>query len=415
MTKIMSLRAREILDSRGNPTLEVNLTTPGAEGRASVPSGASVGAHEALELRDGDEQRYSGLGVRTAVANINEEIAAALRDREFDQSSFDAFLIALDGTENKSRLGANALIGASMAFARAAAGEQNIPLYRYLGNCTGQSRFSMPLPAFNVLNGGKHADNGIAVQEFMLLPVLPGKTAERVETVARIIAVLKKKLREKGLETGLGDEGGFAPRLNSTEEALDILVSAIAEAGYTVDEIKIGIDTAASGLYRGGSYVLDPKDSPRTLGGAEMLAWYEELSSRYPLVSIEDPFAEDDWEKFAELRKKLAGRVRVVGDDLTVTSAARIEEGARRGAVDTVIIKPNQVGTLTETFAAISAARKAGMELFASHRSGETTDAFIADLAVGASCEYIKTGSLARGERVCKYNRLMEIEEERAS
>ena len=338
-----------------------------------------------------------------------------MKGKEFHQRELDDFLIKLDGTENKSRLGANTLIGASMAFARAAAGEQGVPLFRYLGNSMGQNLFSMPIPAFNVLNGGKHADNGIAVQEFMLIPVSPARIAKRIEVIAGVIAALKKKLRAQGFETGVGDEGGFAPRLGSTEEALDLLVSAITEAGYTTDDIKIGIDVAASGLYREGVYALDPKDSPRTLGSAEMLVWYEELSRRYPLISIEDPFAEDDWENFAELRKKLAGRVRVVGDDLTVTSAARIEEGARRGAVDTVIIKPNQVGTLTETFAAIAAARKAGLELFASHRSGETADAFIADLAVGASCEYIKAGSLARGERVCKYNRLVEIEEELAS
>jgi len=412
MTKISALHAREILDSRGNPTLDVCISAARVEGQASVPSGASVGSHEALELRDGDKGRYGGKGVLKAVRNINEEVTAALVGKDFDQRSLDEFLITLDGTPNKSRLGGNTLIGISMAFARAAAAEQGVALYRYLGDLMDKKTFSIPMPTFNVLNGGKHANNGLSVQECMLIPVGFSHIAERLEAVAAVIDVLKKELRSAGYDTGLGDEGGFAPRLHSSEEALDLLVAAITEAGHTTEQIKLGIDVAASGLLKDGSYLMDPEASPRTFSAVDMLAWYVSLADRYPLVSIEDGFAEDDWEDFAALKSKLEGRARIVGDDLLVTNAARIETAAKRKAVDTVIIKPNQAGTITETAAALRAARGAGMSTCASHRSGETNDTFIADLAVGFGCEYIKAGSLAREERVAKYNRLSEIEEE---
>ncbi len=409
MAKIESLKAREILDSRGNPTIEVTLTTSRAEARASAPSGMSTGRREAAELRDGDQDRFAGLGVRRAAAGAEGEIAQALIGKTFDQQELDALLIELDGTERRSRLGANTLIAVSMAFARAEAAEQGLPLYRHLNGLLGLGECALPSPAFNVLNGGRHAMDGLAIQEFLVIAEGARSFSERIEAASALIASLKDLLRRAGLDTGMGDEGGFAPRLASTEEALDMLAAAAREAlrgGFS-----FGIDAAASGLWREGAYHLGGKPE-KIFSPAELKDWYLGLAGRYPLRYLEDPFEEDDLENTATLREALGGKALVVGDDLTVTSASRIREAAERRAVSAVIIKPNQIGTVTETLEAIRAAREEGLALCASHRSGETNDAFIADLAVAAAAEHIKAGSLARGERVAKYNRLAEIEEE---
>ena len=410
MAIIISIIAREILDSRGEPTIEVELATERARGRASVPAGASVGAHEALELRDGDSERYRGRGVLKAVANVSGEIAREMVGKEFDQTSLDEFLIKLDGTPNKSRLGANALLGVSIAFARAAAAEQDAELFSYLGSLDERNSFLLPQPAFNVLNGGAHAANGLDIQEYMLLPIAFTSVAEKVRVAGDCINALKVLLEEQGYDTGLGDEGGFAPRLGSNEEALDLLVAAIARAGYTADQIKIALDVAASQLYKDGAYLLRAGGEKR-LNSEDMLAWYTRLVETYPIISIEDAFSEDDLEGFAALRAALGDHILVVGDDLTVTDTRRIRQASEARAVNAVIIKPNQIGTLSEALAALRAAKKNGWKVWASHRSGETDDTFIADFAVGLSADYLKAGSLAREERVAKYNRLMEIEE----
>lgn len=410
MALITKLSAREILDSRGEPTIEVELATEGASVRASVPAGASVGAYEALDLRDGDLERYRGRGVLKAVANVDGEIAQNLIGRDFNQQSLDDCLITLDGTSNKSRLGANALLGVSIAFARATAAEQSIELFSYLGSLDGRSTFSLPQPAFNVLNGGAHADNGLDIQEYMLVPVAFSTVTEKVRVADDCIVALKALLQEKGYDVGLGDEGGFAPRLDSNEEALDLLVVAIVRAGYTTDKIKIALDVAATQLYKDGMYVLIAGGEKR-LSREEMLAWYKDLIQKYPIISIEDGFAEDDWEGFVALSAVLDDRVLVVGDDLTVTNTSRIARAAAARAANALIVKPNQIGTVSETLAAIQMARASGWKIWASHRSGETDDTFIADLAVGLSVDYLKAGSLAREERIIKYNRLMEIEE----
>lgn len=410
MGKIRTIQAREILDSRGEPTLEIDLTTDSTAARASVPSGASVGAYEAHELRDGDPERYRGRGVQKAVSLVNGEIAEAVAGRDFDQRSLDDFLIKFDGTKDKSRLGANSILGVSLAFARAQAQEQKVELYEYLGSLDGRTKFALPQPSFNVLNGGKHAHSGLDIQEFMLVPVAFPTIAEKIRAAAEIIAKLKEALEKKGYETGLGDEGGFAPKLGSNEEALHFLVQAIQSAGYTTEQVKIAIDAAATSFYQNGSYVLSVGGGKKTLDRAGMLLWYQDLVARFPIVSIEDGFAEDDFDGFVALSKAMGNKVMLVGDDLTVTNVGRIELAVKAGAANALLVKPNQVGTVTETLAAIHAARAAGWKCFASHRSGETDDTFIADLAVGFGCEYIKAGSLMREERVGKYNRLMEIE-----
>jgi len=405
MAKIVSISAREILDSRGEPTLEVVVVTGGGRGTASVPAGASTGSHEAKELRDGDAARYGGRGVLKAVAGVGGEISAAFAGKEFDQHSLDEALVALDGTPQKERLGGNALLGVSLAFARACAAGAGVPLWRHIGSLAGRGSFSLPTPMANVLNGGKHTRNGLALQEFMIVPEDSAGLSDAMPVLRACIAALRAILLEKNLEVGLGDEGGFAPRVAGAEEALDLLMQCVERAGAT-GRMKLALDAAASSFYENGSYV--PRAGQR-LDRARMVGWYAELAARYPLLSIEDPFAEDDTEGFAALRAALPSAVKVVGDDLTVTNAARIAQAAAAHAADAVILKPNQAGTLTEALAAAAAAREAGWMLIASHRSGETNDDFIADFAVGAGAAFIKAGSLARGERVAKYNRLLAI------
>lgn len=407
MATIHATRAREIQDSRGNPTIEVELETRTVRATASVPSGASVGTHEALELRDSD-----GRGVLKAIAQVNELIAAAVIGKEFDQQSLDTFLCELDGTPNKSRLGANAILAVSIAFARAQAQEEGIELYAYLGALDGRNTYLVPQPLYNVLNGGKHAHHGIDIQECMLAPSGFSSVRERVAVAKKCMVALQSALEEKGYGTLMGDEGGFAPTLQSNEEALDLLIFAIAEAGYTTDQIKIALDIAASSLYKDGSYVLHAGGHKQVVSRYEMLDWYAGIAKKYPLISIEDGFAEDDWDGFTALQRELGDTLSIVGDDLTVTSVARIGAAVERKAVNACIIKPNQIGTITETISAVRAARTAGWKVFASHRSGETLDTFIADFAVGLSCDYLKAGAPTRSERMVKYNRLMEIEEQ---
>jgi enolase len=429
MSKIKSLKAREIIDSRGNPTVEVLCELEsGAKVVAAVPSGASTGIHEALELRDGDKKRYNGLGVFNAVKNINGEIFNHVKGKELDQKSLDQSLIKLDGTANKSRLGANAILGVSLAFARACAKENGIELYEYLNNLglsdSQDSRLrgndkkindnkvlNLPQPAFNIINGGKHADSGLDIQEFMLIPRDFSSFKEKVRAASEIISSLKKILKGKGCVVSVGDEGGFAPQLSSNEEAFDLIVQAIKDAGYTLDKVKIGIDSAASSFYKDGKYNLRIAGKEKKMSSDEMVDWYETLTKKYPIISIEDGLAEDDFDGFAKLTAKLGDKVTIVGDDLTVTNVKRIQMAIEKKAINSVLIKVNQIGTLTETIEAIQLTKKQGWIPFVSHRSGETTDTFIADLAVGLSCPFIKSGSLVRGERVCKYNRLMEVEE----
>lgn len=408
--KITSLEASEILDSRGNPTVEVVIGLGEFEATSSVPSGASTGVHEALELRDGDKARYGGAGVLKAVSNINEEIKKSLIGKEFDQRGLDEFLIELDGTENKSRLGANAILGVSMAFAKAFAMAQNIELYEYLANISENKKFDLPQPMFNIINGGKHADSGLDIQEFMLAPVDFPNFAEKVRVGSEIISTLKNILKTKGYTVSVGDEGGFAPKLSSNEEALDLMVEAIQKAGYTTEQVKIGMDCAASSFYTNNGYVLKINGKEKTLSSGELIEWYQNIINKYPIMLIEDGLAEDDWAGFKMFKEKAGDKISVVGDDLLVTNIKRIQMAIDGSAVNSVLIKLNQIGTVSETIEAIRLTQKQGWKPFVSHRSGETTDTFIADLAVGLNCPLIKTGSLVRGERVCKYNRLMKIE-----
>jgi enolase len=410
MQKITSVSANEILDSRGNPTLEVNIELDNSKASAMVPSGASTGIHEALELRDGDKNRYKGLGVLKAVQNVNEEIAKETLGKEFDQRHLDDFLIKLDGTENKSRLGANAILGVSMAFARANALKNGLELYKYLGQLAGNNDFQLPQPMFNIVNGGKHADSGLDIQEFMLAPMGFDSFAIKVQAGSEIIHTLKDILKRKGYTVSVGDEGGFAPKLSSNEEAFDLMVEAIQEAGYDTERVKIGMDAAASSFYENGSYVLKIDGQKQTIDSAQLVDWYKKLVAKYPITLIEDGLAEDDWQGFSLMTEKLGEKIKVVGDDLLVTNIKRIEEATKLNAVNSVLIKLNQIGTVSETIDAVNLTKQQGWVPFVSHRSGETTDTFIADLAVGLNCPLIKTGSLVRGERVCKYNRLMEIE-----
>ena len=391
MSEIRTVHAREILDSRGNPTIEVDVwLDSGAFGRGMVPSGASTGKREAVELRDEDAARYGGKGVRQAVHNVLETIAPEIEGLEAtEQSAVDQALLELDGTPNKSGLGANALLGISLAVARAAADECGLPLYQYLG---GPGARILPVPLMNVLNGGAHADNGLDVQEFMIVPAGAGSFAEALRMGAETFHMLKKLLKDKGLSTGVGDEGGFAPVLPGNEAALDFVVRAIERAGYRPGE-----------------------DVFLAMAGEEMIAWYESLVGRYPICSIEDGLGEDDREGWQALTKRLGARVQLVGDDLFVTNPAILQEGIRRGMANAVLVKVNQIGTLTETLEAIELAKRAGWGTVISHRSGETEDTFIADLAVAVNAGQIKTGSLARGERTAKYNQLLRIEEELGS
>jgi enolase len=406
---IEGVGALEVLDSRGNPTVRVTVETPFGSGTASVPSGASTGAHEAVELRDGDAGRYGGAGVLKAVANVEGEIAEAVEGMDvLDQAALDRTLIELDGTPNKGRLGANAILGVSLAAAHAGALAQEVPLYRYLG---GVQATLLPLPMANILNGGVHADNNVDLQEFMVCPVGSPGYGESLRAVAEVYHSLKKVLKQRRLASGVGDEGGFAPQLDSNEEALELVVSAIEGAGYRPGEdIAVALDVAASELYAEGSYRLEGEG--RTLTREELVELYADWVRRYPIVSIEDGMAEDDWEGWALLTSKLGGQLQLVGDDLFVTNRARIAEGIEKGVANSLLVKVNQIGTLSETLEAIETARSAGYSAVMSHRSGETEDTTISDLAVATAVGMIKTGATARSERVAKYNRLLEIEAE---
>ncbi|WP_114374529.1 phosphopyruvate hydratase [Elioraea thermophila] len=408
-TAIADIVAREILDSRGNPTVEVEVILDGgATGRAAVPSGASTGTHEAVELRDGDAARFLGKGVRRAVEAVEGEIFDALSGLDAtDQVKIDELLIDLDGTPNKSRLGANAILGVSLAVAKAAAAAVGLPLYRYVG---GVAARTLPVPMMNVINGGAHADNPIDIQEFMIVPLGAGTIADAVRIGAEVFHTLKKELAAAGHATNVGDEGGFAPNLASTEEALGFLARAVEKAGYRLGEdVAFALDCAASEFFRDGRYVLDGEG--KSFDAAGMADWLGGLCARFPIVSIEDPCAEDDWEGWVQLTRALGARVQIVGDDLFVTNPERIARGVEHGAANAVLIKVNQIGTLTETLAAVEAAHRAGWRCVMSHRSGETEDATIADLAVATNCGQIKTGSLARSDRTAKYNQLIRIEE----
>ena len=409
--EIDSVQAREILDSRSNPTLEVEVVlAEGTVGVAAVPSGASTGVHEALELRDGDADRYGGKGVLKAAANVSQEIALTLVGMScLDQAVIDEALIRLDGTPNKSRLGANAILGVSLAVAHAAANYLGLPLYRYLG---GPMARTLPVPFFNIINGGRHAPGGTDIQEFMVVPVGAETFGDALRMGAEVYHSLHKVLADKELPTTVGDEGGFAPPLPKNEEAMNLLLAAIEAAGYRPGEqVAIAIDAAASEYYRDGQYVFAREG--RTFKDAdEMVAFWQDWCGRYPIVSIEDGMAQDDWTGWWKLTAALGREVQIVGDDLLVTNVERIQKGIREGAANAVLIKPNQIGTLTETLAAIDTAKRGGWRAMISHRSGETEDTTIADLAVATGCGQIKSGAPARGERTAKYNRLLRIEEE---
>jgi enolase len=410
MTMIVDVHARQILDSRGNPTVEVDVTLEdGSTGRAAVPSGASTGAHEAVELRDGDKGRWGGKGVEKAVAAVNGEIADEIVGREAeDQAEIDATMIALDGTENKARLGANAILGVSLASAKAAADALGLPLYRYVG---GISADLLPVPMMNILNGGVHADNPIDFQEFMVMPVGAPDFAEALRCGAEIFHALKAELHKKGLATGVGDEGGFAPNIASAREALDLIVQAIGDAGYKAgDDVLLALDCASTEFFKGGAYAMEGEG--RTLSSEQMVDYLAELAGAYPIASIEDGMAEDDMAGWKLLTERLGDRVQLVGDDLFVTNESRLADGIRDGIANSILVKVNQIGTLTETVAAVRLAQTSGYTAVMSHRSGETEDSTIADLAVALSCGQIKTGSLARSDRTAKYNQLLRIEEE---
>lgn len=412
MTTIEAVYGREVLDSRGNPTVEVEVTLEsGVAGRAIVPSGASTGAHEAVELRDGEKGRYNGKGVLQAIRHINGVIAEELEGMDaLDQLMIDQTLIQLDGTPNKARLGANAILGVSMAVARAAANALGVPLYNYLG---GFNSRVLPVPMMNILNGGEHADNNIDIQEFMVMPVGASNIREAVRIGAEIFHSLKKVLNEQGLSTAVGDEGGFAPNLASNEEALKTIVTAIERAGYkSGTEVKLALDVAATEMYQDGNYHFAGEGITRT--SEEMIAFYEELVSKYPIISIEDGLAEDDWDGWKLLTERLGDKVQLVGDDLFVTNTVRLADGISRGVGNSILVKVNQIGTLTETFDAIEMAKQAGYTAVISHRSGETEDTTIADIAVATGAGQIKTGAPSRTDRVAKYNQLMRIEDELA-
>jgi enolase len=410
LSAIVDVIAREILDSRGNPTVEADvLLESGVMGRAAVPSGASTGSREAIELRDGDAGRYLGKGVLRAVEHVNTEICEALigLDAE-DQGFIDKTLIDLDGTENKSRLGANAILSVSMACCRAAAEQSGLPLYRYMG---GVGPMSLPVPMMNIINGGVHADNNIDVQEFMIVPLGAASFGEALRAGAEVFHALKKILHDSGLATTVGDEGGFAPNLESNEAALKLIVSAIERAGYLPGaDVAIGVDAASSEFYRNGRYHIASEGLQLT--HAQFADYLANWVDKYPVISIEDGMAEDDWDGWKLLTERLGGSVQLVGDDLFVTNTRILKEGIRMGVANSILIKVNQIGTLTETLAAIDMARRAGYTSVVSHRSGETEDATIADLAVGANTMQIKTGSLSRSDRLAKYNQLLRIEEE---
>ena len=410
MSAIIDIRGREILDSRGNPTIEVEVELDsGATGRAAVPSGASTGAHEAVELRDGDKSRYGGKGVRKAVANVNGEIFDLLSGLDAtDQIKIDRAMIELDGTPNKGRLGANALLGVSLAVARAAAMDCGLPLYRYVG---GSHANTLPVPQMNIINGGAHADNPIDIQEFMILPIKAPSFAEALRMGAETFQALKKQLHDAGHSTNVGDEGGFSPNLASADAALGFIMKSIEAAGYKPGEdIMLGLDAASTEFFKGGKYVMEGEG--KTLDGQGMAAWLADLCKRYPIVSIEDGMAEDDWAGWKALTDMVGKTVQLVGDDLFVTNPKRLAEGIKGGVANAILVKVNQIGTLTETMDAVTMARTASYGAVMSHRSGETEDTIIADLAVATNCGQIKTGSLSRSDRLAKYNQLLRIEEQ---
>ncbi|MYL44552.1 phosphopyruvate hydratase [Virgibacillus halodenitrificans] len=412
MPYITDVYAREVLDSRGNPTVEVEVfTESGAFGAALVPSGASTGEYEAVELRDGDKDRYLGKGVLKAVQNVNEVIAPELIGIDVTrQNIIDALMIELDGIENKGKLGANAILGVSMAAAHAAASFLEIPLYNYLG---GFNAKTLPTPMMNIVNGGEHADNNVDIQEFMIMPVAASTFQEALRTGAEIFHSLKNVLKKKGYNTAVGDEGGFAPNLGSNEEALQTIVEAIEAAGYKPgEEIKLAMDVAASEIYEDGKYNLKGEGVTRT--SSDMVDWYEEMVNKYPIISIEDGLDENDWEGHKLLTERLGDRVQLVGDDLFVTNTAKLAQGIEQGVGNSILVKVNQIGTLTETFEAIEMAKRAGYTAIISHRSGETEDATIADIAVATNAGQIKTGAPSRTDRVAKYNQLLRIEDELA-
>ncbi|MFI5024938.1 MAG: phosphopyruvate hydratase [Alphaproteobacteria bacterium] len=410
MTAITDIRAREILDSRGNPTVEVDLELEtGTIGRAAVPSGASTGQHEAVELRDGDKSRYGGKGVLQAIVAVEGEIFDALSGLEAEeQEHLDHLMIKLDGTPNKSRLGANAILGVSLAAARAAAEERGLPLYRYIG---GVSARTLPVPQMNIVNGGAHADNAIDIQEFMIMPLSAASLAEAVRMGSEVFQTLKKRLKEAGHNTNVGDEGGMAPNLKSADEALGFIVKAIEAAGYRPgEEIALALDAAANEFHRKGKYVLEGEG--KKLDAAGMIKYYEALVRRYPIISLEDGMAEGDFAGWAELTAALGKKIQIVGDDIFVTNPGRLRAGIEKGLANAILVKLNQIGTLSETLETVEIAQHAGYRVVISHRSGETEDTTIADLAVATNCGQIKTGSLTRSERLAKYNQLIRIEEE---
>jgi enolase len=409
MSTIIDILAREILDSRGNPTVEVDvILEDGTLGRAAVPSGASTGAHEAVEKRDGDKARYMGKGVLAAVEAVNGEIADMLVGFDAtEQEAIDAAMIELDGTPNKGRLGANAILGVSLAVAKAAADASALPLYRYVG---GASARVLPVPMMNIINGGEHADNPIDIQEFMIMPVAAENIREAVRMGAEVFHTLKKELSAAGLSTGIGDEGGFAPNIASTRDALDFIMSSIEKAGYKPGEdIYLALDCAATEYYKDGKYVLSGEG--KSLSSEENAAYLAALCDDYPIISIEDGMSEDDWDGWVALTNAIGDKVQLVGDDLFVTNPARLAEGIEKGAANSMLVKVNQIGSLSETLKAVDMAHRARMTNVMSHRSGETEDATIADLAVATNCGQIKTGSLARSDRLAKYNQLIRIEE----
>ena len=410
MTEIIDIHAREVLDSRGTPTVEVDVTLEnGAFGRAAVPSGASTGVHEAVELRDGDKKRFGGKGVLKAVDSVNKEIYDAVvgMDAE-DQMAIDQTMIALDGTENKGRLGANAILGVSLATAKAAADAVGLPLYRYIG---GSFAHVLPTPMMNILNGGKHADNPIDIQEFMIMPVSALSVAEAVRMGAEVFQALKSNLKASGMNTNVGDEGGFAPNIGSAKEALDFIVKSIETAGYKPgDDVVLALDAASSEFYKDGKYKMTGEG--KTFTSEEIVKYYADLKANYPIMSLEDGMAEDDWEGWKILTETLGGKMQLVGDDLFVTNSKRLAMGIEKGIANSILVKVNQIGSLTETLDAVNMAHRAGYTAVLSHRSGETEDATIADIAVATNCGQIKTGSMSRSDRMAKYNQLIRIEEE---
>jgi len=413
MSKIKKIIAREILDSRGNPTVEVDLTLDnGVMGRSAVPSGASTGTREAVELRDGDKKRFSGKGVLKAVDNVNNIIAPELIGKDpTKQEKIDQFMIKLDGTENKGRLGANAILGVSMAAVKAAALDAKLPIYRYLG---GKEARRLPIPCFNILNGGKHADNNVDIQEFMIAPIGAPSFREALRYAAETYHNLKAVLKSKGLNTAIGDEGGFAPNLSSNEEAIQFIITGIEKGGYKPGkDISIVLDPASSEFYEDGKYLL--KADNRKLSSEEMVGYYENLISKYPIITIEDGLAENDWDGWKILTKRLGSKIQLTGDDIFVTNPKILKEGIKQGVANSVLIKLNQIGTVTETLETVKIAKDAGYTCLFSHRSGETEDSFLADITVATNAGQLKTGAPARSERLAKYNQLMRIEEELGS